>query len=247
MQTLIRAGSICGITLLGLWMLVAPSVVFAQSPSERPDYRLLMLDGNSLKWGIPQAGTPGLIRYAHLTKPMHRDGARNCRAMAPLPVRLGPGGVARETIIQEFRDAFAAWQRVAAVRFEEADNIAEADLVIGIQSEPAGIAFADVSYRPEPGARFARIHKAAICLNPTLPWESSFDGDIGTYNLRAVAMHEVGHAIGLDHAPGKTAKVMNFRYLERVRDLQPGDIAGAVEIYGPAETAAAQLPRSNPK
>jgi hypothetical protein len=76
------------------------------------------------------------------------------------------------------------------------------------------------------------IDQAYVCLNPKSRWKIGFDGNLDVYDLRHTFTHEVGHAIGLDH-PDSTGAVMAFRYDERVRDLQPSDIAGVQRLYGP--------------
>jgi predicted Zn-dependent protease len=45
-------------------------------------------------------------------------------------------------------------------------------------------------------------------------------------------MHEIGHALGLDH-PEQRSQLMHFKYDESRTGLQAGDIAGAVKLYGP--------------
>jgi len=71
-----------------------------------------------------------------------------------------------------------------------------------------------------------------LLLNPKEPWKIGFDGNLGVYDLRYTFMHEIGHAIGLDH-PGSSGAIMGFRYDEQVRELQPSDIAAAQLLYGP--------------
>jgi hypothetical protein len=51
-------------------------------------------------------------------------------------------------------------------------------------------------------------------------------------------MHEIGHAIGLDH-PGIPEALMDFRYREAFSSLQAGDRAGAKALYGPVLTDVA--------
>ena len=72
--------------------------------------------------------------------------------------------------------------------------------------------------------RVSFIEQAYVCLNRNKLWKSGFDGDLGVYDLRYTFTHEIGHAIGLDH-PGSSGSIMAYRYDERVRNLQPKDIA----------------------
>ena len=83
-------------------------------------------------------------------------------------------------------------------------------------------------YRP---TREAHFEGRSICLNPTKRWKIGFDGDISTYDLRYTIAHEIGHAIGLDH-PNGPGQIMGYRYEERFRQLQAGDVQGAMLIYG---------------
>ena len=135
---------------------------------------------------------------------------------------------------------------------------ANANIVIGAADNPSGRAFANLSYRSDTqGAKpvakalgeaelnfsvvsgrpvqkdaVAAIDQAYVCLNPRARWKVGFDGNLKVYDLRYTFTHEIGHAIGLDH-PGREDLLMNFRYDERVRELQPSDIAAAQTLYGP--------------
>lgn len=157
---------------------------------------------------------------------------------------------------QELRAAFAAWEEVANVMFIEAPDPRTADLIIGAQAIPEGKAFANLSYRsgratapvakalgattPRNGPSYddnatggatSGIDQAYVCLNPKTPWKVGFDGNLNIYDLRYTFTHEIGHAIGLDH-PDRAEALMAYRYDERVRTLQPSDIAAAQRLYG---------------
>ena len=62
-----------------------------------------------------------------------------------------------------------------------------------------------------------------------------FDGNLKVYDLRHAFMHEIGHAIRLDH-PGRSGSIMGFRYDESVREPQSSDITAAQRLYGPPVT-----------
>ena len=80
----------------------------------------------------------------------------------------------------------------------------------------------------------ARIKKSLVCLNPVQRWKIGRDGDGEVYDLSYTLMHEIGHAIGLDHA-GSRGQLMSFRYQDHLMGLQAGDIAGVRRLYGPAK------------
>ena len=86
------------------------------------------------------------------------------------------------------------------------------------------------------------ISKALVCLDRTKQWKIGFDGNLQIYDLRYTIAHEIGHAIGLDH-PSGAGQIMGYRYEERFRTLQEGDLKGAALLYGThspgVDTAAA--------
>ena len=123
------------------------------------------------------------------------------------------------------------WETAADLTFREAREGAPADIMIGAQLEPEGWAFADVVYDRASPERIKPILRALVCLNPLRRWKVGFDGDLKAYDLRYTLAHEIGHAIGLDH-PAAAGEIMGFRYEERFRTLQPGDVKGVVALYG---------------
>ena len=196
---------------------------------------LLALQRQIVKWAGPTLGTGAVVRYAFVRQPTERPGAINCREIEPVDAALTRGPLRQADFERELRFAMAAWQAAADVRFEPAEDPATADLLIGAQRRPRGIAFADVIPSPGVAGDVAPIARAAICFNPLLDWEVGFDGDKATPDVRYVAAHELGHVLGLDHAAGDA--LMNHKYRERHRVPQPADLAGAVRLYGPRPVA----------
>jgi len=192
-------------------------------------FRLLDLDGGLVKWHGSGA-KPVRLTYSFVSAPAAEPGARNCRAMMPLDQLLVRSRVHEDVLRSEVREAFAMWSRVTRIDFEYAQDARSADIVIGAQAEPFGRAFTDVKFEDRAdGAQ--TIERSRICLNPSMSWKVGFDGDLSVYDLRYTIAHEIGHAIGLNH-PSASGQLMSYRYDERARSLQPGDIAGAVTLYG---------------
>jgi hypothetical protein len=231
----------------GLGLLLAGGIVVSggAAAGTLSDYRLLVLDGTTVKWGAPALGEGATVTYAVVAGDRTFPGARNCAGIAPVDALLRASAVPRPRFDAELKAAFAAWSAVADVIFRPADPAA-ADILIGAEAEPRGWAFTNVAYDHDPDARGPhRIGQSVICLNPDRKWKIGFDGNLEVYDLRYTLEHEIGHAIGLDH-PSGFADLMGFRYLELFRAPQKGDIEGAVALYGPPEavvTVAARQPQ----
>jgi hypothetical protein len=214
-------------------------------------YRLLELDGYKVKWGERRLGVGASVSYAFAGETLRFDDARNCRDLAPIEALSGEN-LSMETLARETAAAFRVWERAAGLSFHEVDDARDADIVLGAQGQPRGRAFANVSYAPDPNEGVGAIELALVCLNPEHEWKVGFDGDEDIYDIRYTLIHEIGHAIGLDH-PGPSGQVMAFRYTEAFDDLQPGDLRGVRLLYGrpaddggPANGFDTQLARKPP-
>lgn len=214
------------------------------SASAEPQYQWLRLDRHHVKWGAPQAGTGTEVTYAYVTAPRHSPDARNCRDLVALDALLQRSAVPTAAMRREVEAAFGMWEASADIRFRRVDDEATAQILIGAQAVPRGVAFADVAFHAAAVGGVRSIRRSLICLNPEKSWKVGFGGDPAVYDLRYAIAHEAGHAIGLDH-PSPSGQLMSFRYDELFRELQPGDIAGAVALYGArSASTAATVPAS---
>lgn len=192
-------------------------------------FRLLDFDGVLVRW-IDSAG-PTTVTYGFVEREVEFSDARNCKAMVPMDDLLKRSGIDRAALEREAAAAFEMWEQVADIRFEPAAPGTRPDILIGAQREPIAFAFADVAYVKGAGSP-RPIERSLVCFNPMKRWKVGFDGNLNVYDLRYTLTHEIGHAIGLDH-PGPHGQIMSVHYQEGFRSLQPGDVSGAVRIYGP--------------
>ena len=96
------------------------------------------------------------------------------------------------------------------------------------------------------GADFDVITRGLVCLSTLKSWKIGFGANPDAQDIEDTLTHEIGHAIGLNHASPR-GQVMSFNYTEDFNDLQPGDIAGAQTLYGaPGRTASAGTPAGEP-
>lgn len=214
--------------LLMACFLSAPLALSADAGEE--GYRLLELDGYKVKWGDHRLGVSASVSYAFATEALRFDDARNCREIVPMEVLSGET-LSMEAMAVEAAEAFRVWERAAGLSFHKVDHARDADIIIGAQGQPRGRAYANVSYAPDVADGVRTIEQALVCLNPEHQWKVGFDGDEEVYDIRYTLIHEIGHAIGLDH-PGPSGQVMAFRYTEAFSGLQPGDLRGVQRLYG---------------
>jgi hypothetical protein len=215
--------------------------VISVAAGERPAFKPLRLDGNAVRWQPPVKGDALVVSYSFVKSEVAFPGARNCRKITPLDSLLSASRIPTAVARAEIAAAFAMWETVANIDFREAPTLVEADILIGAQAEPEGWAFADVFYNASSPEPIKPISRALICLNPDRTWKVGFDGDLHRYDVRYTIAHEIGHAIGLDH-PSGPGQIMGYRYLEGFRELQAGDIAGAVVLYGERQPIEAVSP-----
>lgn len=218
------------------------------------DQRLLVLDGSWVKWGNPKWGAGATVTYGFAAAAVKSPSARNCSSLLPFSELTKRTGLPDRRLHDEAEAAFTAWTRVSGLTFVETREADRADIVIGVQGNPTGRAFTNIELDtgpiaeapaaergltgvPEPRSLQDRpqgirsIRKALICLNPLQKWKIGFNGDLNVYDVRYTFMHEIGHAIGLDH-PGAAGALMGFRYDEKQNGPTKRDSEAARRLYG---------------
>jgi hypothetical protein len=197
-------------------------------------YRLLILDGTSVRWG--EAGHGATITFAVALNSSASRGVENCRKTSGVRDLLTHSHFSESDFRDALEEALRLWSKTADVHFEPAAPGTQADLTVTAESDPDGIAFTDVAHSQ------GKIASAIICLNPRVLWSAENTPGVKGYRLAYVLAHEVGHAIGLDH-PSPDGELMSFEYSRTRSGLQAGDIAGAVLLYGAARNSAAVASR----
>lgn len=221
------------------------------------DQRLLVLDGSWVKWGAPKWAAGASVTFAFAASAVTSPSARNCASLLPFGELAKRTALPEQRLHDEAEAAFAAWAKVSGLTFVETHEADRADIVIGVQGNPVGRAFTNVELDSGPIAKavaaergltgvaeprslqgqpqgIRSIRKALICLNPLQKWKIGFDGNLNVYDVRYTLMHEIGHAIGLDH-PGATGALMGFRYDEKQNGPVKSDSEAAQRLYGTRE------------
>ncbi|XP_030518668.2 metalloendoproteinase 4-MMP [Rhodamnia argentea] len=133
-----------------------------------------------------------------------------------------------------FQRAFARWAAVIPVSFREANDYGFADIKIGFYSGDHGdgqpfdgvLGILAHSFSPESG----RLH-----LDAAERWAVDFGSEQSkvAVDLESVAVHEIGHLLGLAHSSVKDAVMYpSLKPREKRADLNIDDIEGVQALYG---------------
>lgn len=177
-----------------------------------------------------------VLSFAVLTGSATISGGVNCGHIGAMGDLQGKSGIDQYAMDEAVAVALGRWHDVARLSFRRTDDPARADIVIGAQRRPHGIAFVDLETAPGAEGRTRAIAKAFVCLNPEQKWKIGFDGNLKTYDLVHVLTHEFGHTLGLDH-PSARGHLMSFKYTETQHGLSLLDRTAVQSIYG------ARIPR----
>ena len=134
----------------------------------------------------------------------------------------------------ELAAAFSRWSQVANIHFQQTTNPAAANIKIAWADMDGSFGtLAQTSYSYNPGNGL--FNSAQITFddleiyNPTSGTELLATG----VTFESVALHEIGHALGLAHYDSAPA-IMNAVAHASVKDLTQSDIDGILTIYGPS-------------
>lgn len=137
-----------------------------------------------------------------------------------------PGYLDRSTVLGELRGAFEAWEEVTGVAFAEVDEQEEADLSVTWGNRSPDNLF----QLDGPGGALAHTTKEYLQFDSSERWMCQGEAAApGRFYLFPVALHEVGHVLGLTHS-NNPADVMAPYYVPDKVQLQPGDIERAVNM-----------------
>jgi hypothetical protein len=135
--------------------------------------------------------------------------------------------------------AFADWSAHANITFVQAASPAGADIRFGNAAIDGLDTILGQTRYAYVGSRFT---SAEITFDSGEGWHAASGGVVSNHNVSffLVALHEIGHALGLGHY-GAEAAVMNPYSSKAVTDLTASDISGIQALYGAPVVATASL------
>ena len=157
-------------------------------------------------------------------------------------VGIAPGTLKnRKLLLRDLEGAFDAWSEASGLRFVRESCRGRSAAVVAERVAKQGNQVILISFKTsEQSARFdgiggtlAEAGKNFITFDAAERWTTSA-GDAtkpGTYNVFEVALHEIGHSLGLTHSDDPR-DVMSPFYVSGRRRLTENDRARARALYG---------------
>ncbi|MBK8022711.1 MAG: matrixin family metalloprotease [Chloroflexi bacterium] len=222
---------------------IIPSVPPLREEQFGPEYVLY-----GRKWGANPffgSGTPqlagGTVYWSYMPNGVTNTteaGVAANTAISSLPTY-------QACFLDEIANAFAAWQAVSNIQFVQ---IADAGTGAPSGSTAGYQGHIRVGAHPFDGAYNVLAHAYFPTAGATIAGDLHFDiaenwqctPGSGRIDIGLVALHEIGHSIGLMHEPTILA-VMNATYNSSLTTLQNDDINGARALYGNVGTAGINI------
>lgn len=151
-------------------------------------------------------------------------------------------GISTQVWQQQFEKAASVWEAVANINLVQVGddglpfgssnyqqgNPTEGDIRIGGYSQAPGVLSQTFMPPPINGGSIA----GDILFNTSQPWQVN-----ANYDVETVAIHEIGHALGL--ADSQIQQAVMYAYYGGLRQqLAPDDVQGIDSIYGPRQADA---------
>jgi hypothetical protein len=136
------------------------------------------------------------------------------------------GQVTRALVYDAFTWAWEQWAKAANVRASRVEEKQGADLTV-ITGQIGGPWGTVAETQMPDGSNQQRWQR----FNCDSAWRARGQGDRFSLDLGLVALHEIGHAIGIPHLPGSVKCIMDPIYHPDVCALREPDVGAAQALY----------------
>lgn len=177
------------------------------------------------KWGGGPLGTPGGV----VTWSIASGGLGIERFRVPGTTSVDPESFLTIDFEEIIREAFADWSAVADIEFLQ---VADVDAAAGsslAETPEIRIFFGTIGASFDGFAFFPPPNGGAIAGDVLFDNIDRYNTDTGYF--KGLVLHEIGHALGLDHVD--IVAIMNPDIV--VQELQQDDIDGIRQVYGPQD------------
>jgi predicted Zn-dependent protease len=127
----------------------------------------------------------------------------------------------------EITTSLSSWENSADIRFVLVPDSAAVDIRFGWRDIDGKGAVLGQATVPSTGG----LKSVVVAFDVNEDWFLFGDAPTGEIDFSATAIHEIGHAIGIDHSDSQQA-LMNREYSTTIFGLQPDDVDAALAIYG---------------
>ncbi len=185
------------------------------SQSEVREFRLL-----DSKWGESQEkGTPGgLVSYSFATQNYNGQ------------LREFDSFITEASFQKEILEALSVWEVEADIRFTEVADASNVDIRFGWANIDGSRSILGETSFPSTGP----LNQVVVAFDRDENWFVGGDAPANLIDFSSTAVHEIGHAIGIDHSEANRS-IMRASYSREIFDLQTDDIDAVTEIYGQNE------------
>lgn len=178
------------------------------------------------KWGTGEYGTPGgTVNWSFATTPGTGFGFSSYMTD---PIYRGL-----------IRDAFQAWEDVADIDFVEVADGSATEITIGWDTidGPFGVVGEARTAASKINSTLFSMKEAEIRFDVSESWSDSQETQGSEIGFYQVALHEIGHVIGLNHVDDPGA-IMHASNISGIPGLTEGDIEGIQLFYGASANTA---------